>query len=157
MKPGHVLLLLFILGWTGWYLTDALRVSWNIRNIILIVPLAGIVLVAALYELAKQAALGLGWLQTSEPDAASGGDPERSQSRGDLIRGMVLLSFLGVLVFSMSTVGFDVAIFAFILASLMLLESGKYLGKLFFAAVFTFVVVSGARFLLPFPMHTIFL
>jgi hypothetical protein len=161
MRPGHVLLLIVILGWTGWYLADALRVSWNIRNIILIVPLAGIVLAAALFELGRQGALGLGWLQPAEPeaksDARSGGDAEQRQTTGDLLRGVVLLGFLGVLVFSMSTVGFDLAIFVFILASLILLEPGKYLGKLIFAVVFTFVVVSGARFLLPFPMHTLLL
>lgn len=158
MKPGHILLLLIILGWTLWYLLDALRVSWNLRNIILIVPLAGIILAAALYELGRQAALGLGWLRPPAAGAAGAALPgEQSQSRADVLRGVILLGMLGLLVFSMSRIGFDLAIFLFLFAALLLLEPRQILAKLVFSVVFTGVVVWGARMMLPFPMPTLLL
>jgi putative tricarboxylic transport membrane protein len=158
MKPGHILLLLIILGWTLWYLLDALRVSWNLRNIILIVPLAGIILAAALFELARQAALGMGWLRPpAEAAVPAGPGAEQPQSRGDLARGVVLLGMLGLLVFSMARIGFDAAIFLFLFSALLLLEPRRILAKLVFAVVFTVIVVRGARLMLPFPMPTLLL
>jgi hypothetical protein len=157
MKLGHVALLLVILTWTGWYLSDAVQVSTNVRNLILIVPTATIVLLAVLFELLRQISYALGWIKSGIDRSSRTECAERKQDQIDILRGIVLLGMLGILVFSMSTVGFDVGVFAFLLVSLIILDRRNILGKLIFAAGFTFVVIGGARSLLPFPMHTIIL
>jgi len=157
MKPGHIALLVVILGWTLWYVFDALGVSSNMRNIILIVPTAVIVTLAATWELLRQVAMGLSWIATPVEVPSDLPGAEVPQMRADVVRGVILLGMLGVLVFSLAHVGFDLAVFVFLVASLILLDRDRMLAKVAFAAIFTVIVVGGARMLLPFPMHTILL
>lgn len=152
MNIGHVALLLMIGATTLWYANDVVGVSARLNNTIFVVPMAGLVVLAVLWELgtellARQRRNGA----AAAPEAAD----VPAQGASDLLRGLALLGLTAALVSLYETIGLDLAAFLFVFAALMLLEPSRWIAKAAFAAVFTAIVVGGAQWLLPYPLFTV--
>ncbi len=156
IRPGHVFLLVLILGATLWYLLDTLDTSRRLTNTILVVPLAILVFAAGAFELIREILRARADPTTLEQRDVDE-DQDSDQTPVDMLRGVVLLGFTGLLVFFYPRLGFDLAVFLFIFASLVMLEPRGYLAKAAFAAIFTLIVLGGARIILPYPMPTLIL
>lgn len=157
---GHLAFASVIAGVTAAYLYDVLQTSLHPNNILLVVPLS--ILVLALYLVLVVRAVTIERPGTAEPaaparEAADSPDGTAPQTRGDLLRGLVLLLGLGAYVALFQTIGLDVATFLFTAGGLVLLGVRRPVFVAIYAAIFTVVVVGGARLLLYYPMHTVFL
>lgn len=151
MNIGHIAMLLIIGGSTLWYANDVVGVTTRLTNTIFVVPMAAIVLLAVLWELGAELLVRRREDGAAAGPAAAGSPP---QSGRDLLRGVALLVLTAGLVGLYETIGLDVAAFLFVFAALMLLEPSRWMAKAAFAAVFTAIVVGGARWLLPYPLFT---
>lgn len=149
MSIGHVALLLMIGATTLWYANDVVGVSARLNNTIFVVPMAGLVVLAVLWE------LGTELLARQRRNGAAEAADVPAQGASDLLRGLALLGLTAALVGLYETIGLDLAAFLFVFAALMLLEPSRWIAKAAFAAVFTAIVVGGAQWLLPYPLFTV--
>lgn len=165
---GHVAFASTMAAVTLAYLIDTVSTSMKTNNVLLVLPLA--VLILALYvclivrsvKLERfRAANGLSATDTEGDGASraeSGGhspDGQTVQSPSDLRNALVLLIGLGAYVALFQIIGLDVATFLFVAGGLVLLGVRRPLFVVLYAAIFTLVVVGGARLLLYYPMHTV--
>ncbi|WP_167855991.1 tripartite tricarboxylate transporter TctB family protein [Natronospirillum operosum] len=164
---GHLAFATVIAGITWWYFQDVTGTSMNRNNIILVYPLSLMILglygVTLIKSIRIHRTAGDADTTKPEPDpavAAEDDEPqtnEQEQSLFDMVRALILLLMLGGFVFSYNIIGLDVATFVFIALSLVLLGYRRWWFVLVYALVFTVFVIGGARFLLSYPMPTLFL
>lgn len=154
---GHLALVGLIGGATLWYLFDARAVSTSVNNILLVQPTAIFALVLCLlilpqcfHRVADEAAAPAK-AKEEEYDPLM---PKLPTERSDLIRMGGLGAALGVFVFSLDIVGFDIAIFFFTAASMAICGERRPARLLLYSLAVTICTVYGFRALIPFPMAT---
>lgn len=140
---GHLLLLGVIAAVMLAYWLDARGTSLKINNLLLVQPAAilGLVLVALVLP---QVFLKIP--SDDVPDAA-----ERRQELLNVGRVALLAGAFGIFVFSLETIGFDIATFVFVAVGLYLCGEKKLWVIGVYSAIFTVLVVYGYQALVPYP------
>jgi putative tricarboxylic transport membrane protein len=143
----HAALVTAIAGWCLWYLFDARAASTNIQNLILIQPLA--ILVAILWVAILRETVRFEPTKRL-PDSAA---PQREPlDRTTAFKVFGSMALLGLYVASMTTIGFDVATFVYVLASLLLLGERRLAVLAPVPLLFTTIVVVAFDQLLARPL-----
>jgi Tripartite tricarboxylate transporter TctB family len=157
---GHLIVLLLIAGATAWYLLDARAVSLKTNNLLLIQPLsiAALILCAVIVpqcihfadevEAEKEARTG------EDIDPAELMQPKLPTERREVIKMLSMGALLGLFVFSLPILGFDVAILLFCIVGMMICGERRPLPLVVFPAAVTVVMVYGFKALMPYPMPT---
>jgi hypothetical protein len=150
---GHLALITLIAAAVFWYLLDSRSVSLSINNLLLVQPVALFALAMYLFiipqcfhRVDKQAAKS-----SKEQDPLA---PTIPSERSDIIRMAILGAALGLLVFLLDVIGFDIGIFLFTAAAMAVCGERRPLHLIAFSLAVTLVGVYGFRALIPFPMHT---
>jgi len=140
---GHLLLLCVIATVILAYWLDARGTSLKINNLLLVQPAAilGLVLVAlVLPQVFRKVSV------EDVPDAAA-----RRQELLNVGRVALLAGAFGLFVFSLETIGFDIATFVFVAVGLYLCGEKKLWVIGVYSAIFTVLVVYGYQALVPYP------
>jgi hypothetical protein len=140
---GHLVLLGVIAAVIIAYWLDARGTSLKISNLLLVQPasIIGLILVALI-------------LPQVFPRIASEDVADAAERRQDLLkigRVALLAGAFGIFVFSLETIGFDIATFAFVAVGLYLCGEKKLWVIGVYSAVFTVLVVYGYQALVPYP------
>ena len=148
---GHLALLALIAAATAWYLVDARAASLNINNLLLVQPTALFVLGMVLLIVPQ--------CFRSEDEVAGADATEAGENRdaNDVAKITVLAVLLGAFVFLLEPLGFDLAMFLFVLAAMAVCGERRPLPLIVYPAAVTLILVSGFRFLMPYPMPTMIL
>ncbi|MGP9798951.1 tripartite tricarboxylate transporter TctB family protein [Halomonas sp. 86] len=140
---GDFLVLIGLASFTLWYLLDAISVSAQPQNLLLILPLSVIVLSIIAIELALR--LKQGTLFSIAADE----EP--------LHQTLPVVVLFGAYVLSLETLGFDVATVLFIALFLILKGERNWLAVVGFSAAFGFAVAFFFSQMLPYPMTLLLL
>jgi hypothetical protein len=138
---GHLLLLTVIVGVVIAYLLDTRAASLRINNLLLVQPASILALILAALVLP-------GIFPRSE---ATEEEPEKKETTGDLVRVFLLMAALAGLAFSLETIGFDIATFAFMVVALAICGEKRWWVNLGFSAIFTVALIYGYGSITPFP------
>lgn len=152
---GHLALITVIAGAVFWYLLDARSVSLSVNNLLLVQPVAIFALAMYLFILpqcfhkvdAREAAKA----------AAAEDDPfaiKLSTDRADVIRMAALGVSLGLMVFLLDVIGYDIAIFLFAAAAMAVCGERRPLHLAGFSLAVTLITIYGFRALISYPMPT---
>lgn len=151
---GHLALVTLIAGVIIWYILDTRSVSLSVNNLLLVQPVAIFALAMYLiivpqcfhkmdtHEVAKK---------PTELDPLS---PILPTERADVIKMAALGASLGIMVFLLDVIGFDIAMFLFAAAAMAICGERRPLHLLLFSLAVTVVAIYGFRALIPFPMFT---
>ncbi|RUR55065.1 tripartite tricarboxylate transporter TctB family protein [Vreelandella populi] len=140
---GDFLVLIGLASFTLWYLMDAISVSAQPQNLLLILPLSVIVLSIIAIELVLR--LKQGTLFSIAADE----EP--------LHQTLPVVVLFGAYVLSLETLGFDVATVLFIALFLILKGERNWLAVVGFSAVFGLSVAFFFSQMLPYPMTLLLL
>lgn len=123
------------------YLIEARGVSLDQQNLLLLQPTAWLVL-------ALWAVLAIGCLRRRvDPDAPR-------ETGAEILRVVAMVAAFGLFTAGLERVGYDVAIYVFVLAGLLIGGERHPLALLVFPPVFTLAVIHGFRLLIPYPFPT---
>jgi hypothetical protein len=151
---GHLAFVTLIAGAVLWYLLDARSVSLSVNNLLLVEPLA--IAALALYLLILPQCFRRADL-VPEAEERAADDPLApalpTEARA-LFRIGILGAALGLFVFSLNVVGFDIAIWAFALVTMAVCGERRPLALLVYPIAVTLVAVYGFRALMTYPMVT---
>ncbi len=152
----HVGFLTALLAFIIWYLCDATLASPTFSNLILVAPVGALAILCGLYIGAVEI---LGHRNAAAPAAAATADTAAGASHSRFRAGsvgttMLLMAFFALFVAAMPYLGFDVATFAFIAATLWLLGERRplFIVSLAFGVAATISIAALA--LLTFPIPT---
>jgi hypothetical protein len=151
---GHLALVTLIAAATFWYLLDTRSVSLSINNLLLVQPVAIFALAMYLFIVpqcfhrvdAKEVAKPI-----KEQDPLA---PTLPSERSDVIKMAVLGGSLGLLVFTVDYIGFDIGIFLFTATAMAVCGERRPLHLIAFSLAVTLAGIYGFRALIPFPMFT---
>lgn len=151
---GHLALITLIAAAVFWYLLDARSVSLSINNLLLVQPVALFALAMYLFVVpqcfhrvdAKVVATA-----AREPDPLA---PVLPTERSDIIRMTTLGAALGLLVFLVDVIGFDIGIFLFTATAMAVCGERRPFHLVAFSLAVTLAGIYGFRALIPFPMFT---
>lgn len=150
----HIVFLAALLAFVIWYLWDATAASPTFSNLILIAPVGALAVMLALYIGAAE----IRGRHAAPAPAATGkaetaADGAQSRFRAGAVGTIVpLMGFFGLFVAAIPYLGFDVATFAFIIATLWLLGERRVLFTLSLAFGISAGVSIAALTLLTFPI-----
>lgn len=142
---GHLALLVVICTIVVAYLLDARATSLKMGNLLLVQPAAIVALVLAAMVLPQ-------CFRRREPepeDAAP--QEEKVKAPDDLLKVGLLAGAFGAMVFSLETVGFDVATFLFTAVGLWVCGERRLWVIGLFSAIFTAAIIYGYQMLVPYP------
>ncbi|MBE0463218.1 MAG: tripartite tricarboxylate transporter TctB family protein [Halomonadaceae bacterium] len=140
---GDFLVLIGLASFTLWYLLDAISVSAQPQNLLLILPLSVIVLSIIAIELV---------LRLKKGALFSIADDEEP-----LHQTLPVVVLFGAYVLSLETLGFDVSTVLFIALFLILKGERNWLAVAGFSAAFGFAVAFFFSQMLPYPMTLLLL
>lgn len=140
---GHLALLGVIVAVVVAYLLDARATSLKTNNLLLVQPASILALLLA--------ALVLPQIFRRVPEDKAPDDAQRRAKLAELARVGALASALGIFVFSLETIGFDIATFAFTAVGLWICGERRLWVIGVFSAVFTALVIYGYQQLVPYP------
>jgi hypothetical protein len=151
---GHLVFLTAMAAAVLWYLIDARSVSLRLNNLLLVQPLALIALALYLTILPQC------FRRADAPDAP--GPPAEEDPLAPtlptetkaLIKIGILGVALGLFVFSLNVVGFDVAIWLFALVTMAVCGERRPIPLIVYPLAVTCITVYGFRALMPYPMVT---
>jgi hypothetical protein len=151
---GHLALLALIAGVVVAYLVDARAVSLDLNNILMLQPAA----VIALVLVALVVPQCFRRIERVPHESSSGSEAddkartvETMGEREVLVRTGILAAAFAAFAASLETVGFDVACWAFMVVGLFVCGERRWWLIVLFATIFTALLVSGYRVLIPFP------
>jgi hypothetical protein len=124
------------------FLIEARGVSLDPQNLLLLQPTAWLVL-------GLWAVLAVGCLRRRAPPA----DAPR-ETGGDLLRVVGMVAAFGLFTAGLEQVGYDVAIWVFVVVGLMIGGERHPLALALYPAAFTVAVIYGFRMLIPYPFPT---
>jgi hypothetical protein len=124
------------------FLVEARGVSLDPQNLLLLQPTAWLVL-------ALWAVIAVGCLRRRAP-----ADGEPRESRGDLLRVVGMVAAFGLFTAGLEQVGYDIAIWLFVMAGLMIGGERNPVALALFPAAFAVAVIHGFRLLIPYPFPT---
>jgi hypothetical protein len=152
----HLTFITIVAGFVLWYLLDARSVSLSVNNLLLVQPLA---IFALLMYLLIVPQCFRPADETNEPEAPAADDPLQPQlPEGRALGRVGLLGLaLGAFVFSLNTLGFDVAIWLFALVTMAVCGERRPIPLIVYPLAVALVAVYGFRALMPYPMATTFL
>ncbi|WP_265502600.1 tripartite tricarboxylate transporter TctB family protein [Paracoccus beibuensis] len=137
---GHLVLLSVIVVTVIAYLLDARGVSTLPTNLLLIQPLSIFALILAAFILPGV---------FPRKDAAK--EPVAGETRLELMRCLALIAALGLLAFTLERIGFDVATFLFMVATMAICGERRWWVNIGFSALFTILLIYGYGTITPFP------
>lgn len=142
---GHLaLLLLFAILILG-YLFDARATSLRVNNLLLVQPvsiLAMILLLLVVPQCFKRAA------PRDETEDPATMPRETPFELGKIL--VMMVSFV-VLAFSMEAIGFDIAVFAFLVLGIFICGERNWIANIAYSAIFTAALIYGYGAIIPFP------
>lgn len=145
---GHLALVLVICGVTVAYLWDARATSLKTNNLLLVQPGALLALGLALLVLPQ-------CFRRTAPPAEAPTAADKAAARRELFAELgkvaALAAVFGAFVFSLETLGFDLATFLFTAFGLWVCGERKLWLIAIFSAVFTLLIVYGYQMLVPYP------
>ena len=137
-----------------WYLLDARAVSLRINNLLLVEPLALFALLMYLLVLPQCFRRADAVEAPANPVADDPLAPQLPTETRELARVGILGLALGVFVFALPIIGFDIAIWLFALVTMLLCGERRPVPLLLYPLVVTIVAIYGFRALIPYPMPT---
>lgn len=153
---GHLSVLTTVGGAVLWYLADAISVSTNIHNLLLVAPLC-IVALAMCLIIAPQCFrkdVVISEAAHQEGVNNAGAEGLRSMDHKNLLVIGSVGAALGIYVFILNVVGFDIATWLFALAVMFVCGERRPFFLMIYPLVVTVLLISAFRALLPFPMYT---
>jgi type IV secretory pathway TrbD component len=151
---GHLIFVTLIAAAVLWYLFDARSVSLSVNNLLLVEPIAIAALLMYLLIL-PQCFRRADAPEAQEPSAITDPlAPALPKERQALLRIGALGGALGVFVFSLNIVGFDIGIWAFALATMVICGERRPVPLAVYPLAVALVTVYGFRALMPYPMVT---
>jgi hypothetical protein len=154
---GHLAFLTFLIGYIGWYLFDTISVSTKVNNVLLVAPTAVFGILMALFVVPQCLSRADKVQAVEQPEQYDPLAPKLPTERGQVIRMLTLGGALGVFVFSLAFIGFDVAIFLFAAVTMMICGERRTLHLAVFSGAVTLVTVYGFKALMSYPMFTLLL
>ncbi|BCJ90452.1 hypothetical protein IZ6_11870 [Terrihabitans soli] len=154
---GHLAFLTFLFGYMAWFLYDAVHVSTKVNNLLLVAPTAVLGLVLALFIVPQCFKRADAAVVEEDPEQYDPLAPKLPTERKQVIRMLTLGAALGVFVFSMAYIGFDVAIFLFAAVTMVICGERRPLHLAGFSAIVTVVTIYGFKALMSYPMFTLLL
>ncbi|WP_428029355.1 tripartite tricarboxylate transporter TctB family protein [Ancylobacter sp.] len=151
---GHLALITVIAAAVIWYLFDARSVSLSVNNLLLVQPIAIFALAMYLFIL-PQCFHKVDAREVAKSPAQK--DPLHvtiPSERSDIMRMLALGISLGLMVFLLDVIGFDIAIFLFAAAAMAICGERRPFHLLVFSLGVTLVTIYGFRALISYPMHT---
>ena len=160
---GHLIFLAIIGSGLLWYLLDAMSVSMNIHNLLLIAPLSIVGLLLCL-TIVPQCFQSTGNEKISKQNSSErspmavlgASDLQTADTRNLLLIGGVAVS-LGAYVFLLDVIGFDIATWLFALAIMFICGERRPSRLIIYPLLVSVLLISAFRALLPFPMYTVIL
>jgi hypothetical protein len=150
----HLVFVTLLAVFVIWYWSDTRSVSLSINNLLLVQPLAIFVLLMYLVivpQCFRRADA------VDEPEAPTADDPLApalpTEAR-ELARVAMLGLALGIFVFSLNTLGFDIAIWTFALATMVICGERRPIPLVVYPLAVAVICVFGFRALMPYPMVT---
>jgi hypothetical protein len=150
---GHLVFATAIAALVLWYLLDARAASLSVNNLLLVEPLAVFALLMYLLILPQcfRRADAEPAREASATDPLAPALPTETRA---LVRIGSLGLALGFFVFSMNTIGFDLGIWLFSLATMFICGERRFTPLAVYPLVVALVAVYGFRALMPYPMVT---
>lgn len=147
---GHLLVATLVAAVCIAYLLDARATSLSVHNLLLVQPAA--ILAALLYILIVPQCVHRVFAENK------GLPEERAQAvraqRGELVKVAALAVAFGFFVFSLETIGFDIATVLFVAAGLFIGGERRIAWLVFYPLIFTLAVIKGYQHLVPYPIVT---
>ena len=147
VEAGHLAFVGAIAAFCVWYWLDAREASTSIQNLLLIQP-------ASILALGLCAMVAMSAIKVERAEAGAkpaGGDaPSARQWRGPIVAVLLALHVATLL-----HVGFDVATFAFLAASMFALGERRPVFLIGYAAVFALAMSYAFKFMLSVPVPTL--
>jgi type IV secretory pathway TrbD component len=153
---GHLAFVTVIAAATIWYLSDAMSVSMSVNNLLFIGPV-GVFAVLLCCAIAPQCFHRVGEVAPQQRRAKdiTGMQELTVNSRKEGLQIGLLAASLGALVFLLDVIGFDVALWLFAIAVMLLCGERRPLMLAVFPLALAVLVVVGFRAMLPYPMYTL--
>jgi len=151
---GHLTLVGLIAAATIWYLFDTRSVSTSINNILLVQPVAIFAVLMCLLVVPQCFKRVTDTVEPAKPSDYDPLAPQLPTERSEVIRMALLGAALGVFVFALNVIGFDIAIFLFCIAAMAICGERRPLHLATFSLIVTVVAIYGFKALIPFPMFT---
>jgi putative tricarboxylic transport membrane protein len=142
----HVAFVSAIVGFCTWYLFDARIASTNVQNLLLVEPAAIVVLV--LYVVTLRDAVTVERLGSPRPSVS----PREQLTPHFRRRIFGAMALLGLYVLTMAAIGFDLATFLYVLATLRLLGERRLTVLLLVPLLFCAIVIYAFGTLLSLPV-----
>ncbi|WP_279482319.1 hypothetical protein [Aureimonas sp. SK2] len=149
----HLAFVTILAAFVLWYLLDARSVSLSINNLLLVQPLS-IALLLLYFVIVPQCFRRAD--AEPVPELASFDDPLQPKlPEGRAMGRVAMLGIaLGLFVFTLKIVGFDVGILLFSLATMLICGERRPLALILYPLAVAVVTVYGFRALMPYPMAT---
>jgi hypothetical protein len=152
----HLIFLTMLFGAVLWYLLEARSVSTATNNLLLVQPLSLVVLFLCLVVLPqcfrRAEAVDEDELLPEDPLA-----PTLPTEGKDLARIGVLGLSLGIAIFIMDAVGFDIGVWLFAVAAMFICGERRPVALLVYPLTVTLAVIYGFKAMMPYPLETLIL
>lgn len=155
IDPGHLLFIGIVGGYCLWYLADTRAASTSVQNLLLIQPAVVVALLLVLAILPTVVSIERAAGPIAPPAAHPAAQGASGRRLGDGLRILGLIVLLGLYVFLMTDIGFDVATFLFVSGSLLLFGERRPSLVILLPLVFTAVTVYGFKAMLSIPVPTL--
>jgi len=156
---GHLVFVCAIAAAVAWYLFDTRSVSTSVNNLLLVEPVSLFALAMAALII-PQCFVRADHAENTEEKKEEEYDPlapKLPTERAQVIKMLSLGVSLGVFVFALNVIGFDIAIFLFAMAAMAICGERRPLHLVLFSAAVAAAAIYGFRMLIPYPMYTVIL
>ncbi|MFW8564780.1 tripartite tricarboxylate transporter TctB family protein [Orrella sp. 11846] len=155
---GHVIVVLALSAGIALYLTDTINASKRLGNLVFILPASILGLILCLLVLLSifRDALRSGAAAASGESATSA-DESSKETFYERVRPLLMMVLFAIYVLLMPVLGMDLASVLFMIVALILngeRHPGMVIG---FSVVFALLATLIFKWILPYPMHTLFL
>ena len=152
---GHLAFIALIAVAILWYLTDAMSVSMSMNNLLFIGPVGffALLLCCAIVPQCFHR-IGAPARQARRAKDVIGTQELTAGNQKEAVQIGLLGAALGALVFLLDVIGFDVALWLFAVAVMLICGERRPLVLALFPLAVAVLVVVGFRAMLPYPMYT---
>lgn len=155
LEWGHVLFVLGIGGWVSWYFLDAYHASSTVTNLILIAPASALALCLCGLILFRRLRDACTAPDAVEPEAPAEAETPAGASGLTRYRPVAFIVLFGLYIVGLETIGYDVASWLFIAASLVLAGERRPLTVIVYSLLFGSLAVWLFGLMTPYPMPTL--
>lgn len=146
---GHLALLVFLAVAIIAYLFDARATSLRANNLLMVQPVAIFALFLVLLVL-PQCFRREPRVQPPAAPASDTAAPRKETPRELAKIGVMMVAFV-ILAFGMERIGFDIAVFAFLVLGIYVCGERNWPANVLFSAIFTALLIYGYGAIIPFP------